>query len=98
MHLRVNSLRVRTYTGYDPLVMGKSRKKKKRRKSNKKSSSGGGGLMISLRGGFKKAAHRATGAGPKKKPSKIGTIISYAFTLALLAVAAYLLLRRLEYI
>ena len=51
---------------------------------------------MSLRGGFKNAA--LTAAGSRKPQSKTGQTISYAITVALLLLAGYLLLHRLDYL
>jgi len=59
---------------------------------------GGGGLLTSMRGGFKKAAHAATGTGEKKRPSPAGKIANWVLTIVLIGVAAFLLLRRCGYI
>lgn len=60
------------------------------------SGGGGGGILSALRGGFQNAARTATGS--RKPQTKTGQTISYAITVALLVLAAYLALRRFGYI
>lgn len=55
---------------------------------------GGGGVLMSMRGGFKKAGQAVTGGAEAKKPSKVGKIANYVLTIGLLAVLAYLVWTR----
>lgn len=99
---------------YDVLPMAASKKRYKKSSSKRKKSGGGGGkgsggggggggggVMMSMRSGFKNVAHSAVGAGGKKKTqrkSKTSQALNWGFTVILLCIAAWLLLRRLGYI
>jgi hypothetical protein len=76
----------------------KSSKKRKRKSGHGGGGGGGGGVLMSLRTGFKNAAHRAAGAPSKKKPSKTWQVVNWVITVVLLGVAAYLFARRFGYI
>ncbi len=58
------------------------------------SGGGGGGVLMSMRGGFKKAGRAVTGTGEQKKPSSTSKILNYALTIGLLVLLAYLVWRR----
>jgi len=65
---------------------------RKRRHARKSGSSGG--ALTKLRGGFRSTVHSATGAGKAKPATPLRRSVTNLITIALLAVAAVLLLRR----
>jgi hypothetical protein len=73
-----------------------AQKKRKRRSSARRQ--GGGGVMMAMRSGFRRAAQSATGARSNKPQSTASKVANWAFTIVLLGVAAYLILKRLHYI
>lgn len=83
--------------------MAKKARKKKRRSSSKSSGSkssgskSSGGVMMSMRGGFKRAAQSATGTGNKSGGKNTQTFW-WIVTVILLAIAAYMALQRLGYL
>jgi hypothetical protein len=80
--------------------MATAHKKRKKSSNRRKSSSGGGGVMMSMRSGFRNVARKAVGSGKKqtKPPSTLSKVLNWGLTAILLAIAAYLLARRLGYI
>lgn len=82
--------------GYDGRPMAQRTSKKRKRRSGH--GGGGGGVLMSMRTGFRNAAHRAAGAPSKRKQSKTWQVINWLITIVLLGVAAYLFARRFGYI
>jgi hypothetical protein len=76
----------------------RSSRKRKHRSGRSSGSGGGGGVMMSLRTGFRNAAHRAAGKPSKKKPTKTSQIVNWVITIVLLGVAVYLFARRFGYL
>lgn len=65
-----------------------------RKRRHARKGRGGGGALTRLRGGFRSTVHTVAGAGKPRPTSRLRSTVVNLITLALLAAAAALLLRR----
>jgi hypothetical protein len=65
-----------------------------RKRRHARRSAGKGGALTKLRGGFRSTVHTVAGAGKPRPVSRARQIVTNIITVALLAVAAAILLRR----
>lgn len=65
-----------------------------RKRRHARKSGSGGGALTRMRGGFRSTVHSATGTGKAKPTTPFRRSVTNLITIALLAVAAVLLLRR----